>query len=224
MLNLWSHCLCMNTCKWRSHVRVCKTCSISPANTLVKKCYRWLQCTPIWETQVHPLLGDLKCLDFCAKVLLHNRKAVNMSTLSQTMIKPGFSHLLMNLTEFVWENQGIIESFQLEGTLKLPCNEQEDLQPDQVAQSPVQPDLECLQRSTTSLSNVFQYFTTLILKNGRAMSSLKSWCLIPKWSHTEGPREVAFNAGITSELKTGSLFWNWVTVVACELIHLCVDP
>ena len=40
------------------------------------------------------------------------------------------------------------ELFELEGTLKghlvqLPCNEQEHLQLDQGAQSPVQPDLEC---------------------------------------------------------------------------------
>lgn len=54
--------------------------------------------------------------------------------------------------------------------------------------------------------------------------SLKSWCLIPKQSHTEGPRGVAFNARMTSELKTGSLFWNWVTEGACKLIHFCADP
>ena len=40
--------------------------------------------------------------------------------------------------------------FELEGFFKghlakLPCDEQEHLQLDQVAQSPVQPDLECLQ-------------------------------------------------------------------------------
>jgi len=44
----------------------------------------------------------------------------------------------------------IIESFELERTLKghllqLLCNELGHLQLDQVAQSPVQPDLECLQ-------------------------------------------------------------------------------
>ena len=44
----------------------------------------------------------------------------------------------------------IIESFGLEGTFKghlaqPPCNEQGHLQLDQVAQSPVQPDLECFQ-------------------------------------------------------------------------------
>ena len=44
----------------------------------------------------------------------------------------------------------IIESFGLEGTFKghlvqPPCNEQAHLQLDQVAQSPVQPDLECFQ-------------------------------------------------------------------------------
>jgi len=45
----------------------------------------------------------------------------------------------------------IIESFELEGILKghllqLPCNEQGHLQLDKIAQSPIQPDLECLQR------------------------------------------------------------------------------
>ena len=44
----------------------------------------------------------------------------------------------------------IIEWFGLEGTFKghlvqPPCNEQGHLQLDQVAQSPVQPDLECFQ-------------------------------------------------------------------------------
>ena len=44
----------------------------------------------------------------------------------------------------------IIELFEFEGTLKghlvqLPCTEQGHLQLDQVAQSPIQPDLECLQ-------------------------------------------------------------------------------
>ena len=44
----------------------------------------------------------------------------------------------------------IKESFELEGTLKghlvqHPCSQQEHLQLDQDAQSPSQPDLECLQ-------------------------------------------------------------------------------
>ena len=46
-------------------------------------------------------------------------------------------------------NHRIIYSFELEGTLKghvVPCNEQGHLQLNQVAQSLVQPDLECLQR------------------------------------------------------------------------------
>ena len=43
-----------------------------------------------------------------------------------------------------------MESFELEETIigqlvQLPCNEQEYLQLDQVVQSPVQPDFECLQ-------------------------------------------------------------------------------
>ena len=49
-----------------------------------------------------------------------------------------------------WLLKIIVELFELEGTLKghliqLPCNEQGHLQLDQGAQSPVQPDLECLQ-------------------------------------------------------------------------------
>ena len=42
---------------------------------------------------------------------------------------------------------GIIETeqFELEGTFKGPVYEQGHLQLDQVAQSPIQPDLECLQ-------------------------------------------------------------------------------
>ena len=44
----------------------------------------------------------------------------------------------------------IIDSFKLEGIFKshlvqLPCNEQGPLQLDQAAQSPLQPDPECLQ-------------------------------------------------------------------------------
>jgi len=44
----------------------------------------------------------------------------------------------------------IIEYFGLEGTFKghlvqPPCNKQEHLPLDQVAQSPIQPDLECFQ-------------------------------------------------------------------------------
>jgi len=45
---------------------------------------------------------------------------------------------------------GIIEWFALEGTSKghlvqPPCSEQGHLQPDQAAQSPIQPGLECFQ-------------------------------------------------------------------------------
>ena len=47
-------------------------------------------------------------------------------------------------------NQRVIELSELEGTFKghllqPPCNERGHLQLDQVAQSPIQPDLECLQ-------------------------------------------------------------------------------
>jgi len=60
----------------------------------------------------------------------------------------------------------------LEGTFKghlaqPRCNEQGHLQLDQVAQSPIQPDLECFQGwdiCPTSLGNLCQDFTTLIVK------------------------------------------------------------
>jgi len=53
-------------------------------------------------------------------------------------------------TSFQCAGWCIVESFELEGTFKghlvqLPCREQGHLQLDQVAQSPVQPGLECLQ-------------------------------------------------------------------------------
>ena len=64
----------------------------------------------------------------------------------------------------------ITESLVLEKTLKvhliqLPCKEQRCLQLQQVAQCPVQPDLECLQGggSTSSLGNLCQCLTTLFL-------------------------------------------------------------
>jgi len=61
----------------------------------------------------------------------------------------------------------------LEGTFKghlaqPPCSEQGHLQPDHVAQSPVQPDLRPFSRhgaSTTSLGNLCQCVTTLIINN-----------------------------------------------------------
>jgi len=64
------------------------------------------------------------------------------------------------------------EKFRLEATfkghlVKSPCNEQGHLQLRHVAQSPIQPDLECFQRwaSSTSLGNLFQCFTMLNVKN-----------------------------------------------------------
>ncbi|KAK4824458.1 LOW QUALITY PROTEIN: hypothetical protein QYF61_015836 [Mycteria americana] len=56
-----------------------------------------------------------------------------------------------------------------------PLQEQGHLQLDQVAQSPVQPDLQCFLgdgASTTSLGTLFQCFTTLLGKNFFLKSSL----------------------------------------------------
>jgi len=57
---------------------------------------------------------------------------------------------------------------------QLPCSEQGHLPLDQVAQSPLQPGLECFQgwASTTTLGNPFQCLTTLIVKNFFLISSL----------------------------------------------------
>ena len=72
----------------------------------------------------------------------------------------------------------ITELFEKEGTLKghlvqLSCNEQGHLQLHQVAQSSVQPDLECLQRwASTSLGNLFQCLTSLTVKNFLIITSL----------------------------------------------------
>ena len=64
-----------------------------------------------------------------------------------------------------------MEWFRLEGTFKdqlvqPPFNEQGHLQPDQVAQSSVQPDFECLQGCGVYhfLVNLCPCYTTLIVK------------------------------------------------------------
>lgn len=62
----------------------------------------------------------------------------------------GHLSLLLIYHSTPWSISIITESFQLEGTFKghlvqLPCTEQGHLQLDQVAQSPVYADLECLQ-------------------------------------------------------------------------------
>jgi len=73
----------------------------------------------------------------------------------------------------------IIEWFGLEGTFRghlaqPPCSEQQYLQLDQAARSPIQPGLERFRggASTTSLGNLCQCFTTLIVKNFFLISSL----------------------------------------------------
>jgi len=89
----------------------------------------------------------------------------------------------------------ITESFELEGTLRghlvqLPCNEQGHLQFHQVNQSPIQPDLECLQGwdiNHPTLGNMFQCCTTLIIKNFFLISSLN----LPFYLETLSPCSVA---------------------------------
>lgn len=69
----------------------------------------------------------------------------------------------------------IIESFKWEGEghlVHLPCNQQAYLQLDQVAMSPIQPDLECLQGQGTYLSNLLQCFITLTVKKLFPISNL----------------------------------------------------
>ena len=66
---------------------------------------------------------------------------------SHTISQNSSSSLVLH---FTGKDRRIIELFELEGTLEsdrvqLSCNEQGHLQLDQVAQSPVQPDLGCLQ-------------------------------------------------------------------------------
>ena len=77
------------------------------------------------------------------------------------------------------EDHGIMEWFGWEGTfeghlIQPPCHEQGHLHPDQVAQSPVQPGLECFQdgASTTSLGNLGQGFTALSINNFFLIPSL----------------------------------------------------
>jgi len=69
-------------------------------------------------------------------------------------------------------NHRITESFELEGALKghlvqLSYNECGHLQLYQVAQSPIQPDLECLQGQAIHLllGNTFQYVSRLTIEN-----------------------------------------------------------
>jgi len=84
------------------------------------------------------------------------------------------------------------ELFKQEETFKdtlvhLPCNEQGHLQIDEVAQSPVQPDFVSRDRaSITSLGNLFQCLTTLIVKIFFLISSLNLPSFIlkpfPNWT------------------------------------------
>jgi len=59
----------------------------------------------------------------------------------------------MFITNYI-KSSAYAECFGLEGTFKghlapIPCSEQGHLQPDQVAQSPIQPGLECFQGGDT---------------------------------------------------------------------------
>ena len=80
----------------------------------------------------------------------------------------------------------VIASFELAGTLKchlvqLPCSAQGHLQLHQVAQSPIQPDLDRLQGwgTATSLGNLCHCFTALIIKNKQTKNLLFFAELLP---------------------------------------------
>lgn len=77
----------------------------------------------------------------------------------------------------------IIEEFGLKGIFKAhlvqhPCNEQGHLQPKQIAQTPVQPNLEGFKRwaSASSLGNLFQLFPAFSGSQLREFQNQKWWC------------------------------------------------
>jgi len=77
----------------------------------------------------------------------------------------------MVIMQIIYQNLNFIESFELEGTFKghlvqLPCNEQGHLQLDQVlrALSSLTLNVSRNGASPTSLGNLFQCFTTLLIK------------------------------------------------------------
>ena len=83
-----------------------------------------------------------------------------------------FKNLKYNMLHLGWGNpRYVIELYELEGTLKghlvqLPCNEQGRLQLHQVLTAPYSLSMAVCRdgAATTSLSNPFQYFTTLTVK------------------------------------------------------------
>ena len=81
------------------------------------------------------------------------------------------------LAKAAWTDQKIIEWFGLERTFKIiylqpPCYRQEYLPLGQVAESPIQPGLECFQGGGIHNPSGFQCLNTLMVKKFFLISSL----------------------------------------------------
>ena len=103
-------------------------------STIIKAFSRLDDSMILWNPSIVPELGD-RAYYF----------GLNIQLYSHVDMKLHFLHRFMLWCAFCL----FIELFELESTIKghlvqLPCNKQGHLQLDQVAQSPVQPDLECL--------------------------------------------------------------------------------
>ena len=98
-----------------------------------------------------------------------------------------FKNLKYKMLHLGWGNpRYVIELYELEGTLKghlvqLPCNEQGQLQLHQVLTAPYSLSMAVCRdgAATTSLSNPFQYFTTLTVKKIIKKTYTRTFSLYP---------------------------------------------